>query len=74
MKSITVSSKNQVVIPSSVRAKLGIKSGDRLIIKQLTNAEVTLKKEPGYSDLVGIVTAQKEDATKRIRKLRDSWQ
>ena len=45
MKTITLSSKNQVVIPSSVRAKLGLHSGDRLIIEKVTDKEVVLKKQ-----------------------------
>lgn len=73
MKTITLSSKYQVVIPSAVRAKLGVKSGDRLIVERVTNTEVTLKKEPSYSDLIGILPAQKLDATHRIRNLRENW-
>jgi AbrB family transcriptional regulator, transcriptional pleiotropic regulator of transition state genes len=73
MKSVTLSSKNQVVIPLAVRKKLGIRSGDRLIIEQLTDKEVILKKEPSYYDLIGIVPAQKKDPVMRIRELRDNW-
>lgn len=73
MKSITLSSKHQIVIPSSVRAKLGVKSGDRLIIARVTESEVILKKEPRYSDLLGILPAQRQDAVRRIREQRDSW-
>ena len=74
MKAITLSSKYQVVIPSSVRRKLGVKSGDRLIIARLSETEVVLKKEPGYSDLIGTLPAQEKDAVQRIRGQRSSWQ
>lgn len=74
MKTITLSSKHQVVIPSLVRKKLGVKSGDRLIVARVTDNEVVLKKEPGYGDLIGIIPAQKQDAVQRIREQRNNWQ
>lgn len=74
MKTITISSKNQVVIPSSVRNRLGVKSGDKLVVKSITDEEVVLKKEPRYQDLIGTLTTQKQDPVKRIRELRDKWQ
>jgi AbrB family looped-hinge helix DNA binding protein len=73
MKTITISSKNQVVIPSSVRAKLGVKSGDRLVIDRVSSTEVVLKKEPSFQDLIGSIPTQKQDPTERIRELRDNW-
>ncbi len=73
MKTITISSKNQIVIPSSVRAKLGVGSGDKLVIERLSNNEVVLKKEPTYRELIGTLPSQKEDPVKRVRKFRDSW-
>jgi AbrB family looped-hinge helix DNA binding protein len=73
MKSITISSKNQVVIPSSVRVKLGVKSGDKLLIERVSATEVVLKKEPSYKDLIGILPAQTKDAAQRIRELRNDW-
>ena len=74
MKNITISSKNQIVIPSLVRQKLGVKSGDKLIVERVTKAEVVLKKEPTYRALLGVLPAQKQDATRRVRKLRESWE
>lgn len=74
MQTITISSKNQVVIPSSVRLKLNVKSGDKLLVERVTATEVVLKKAPTYADLLGSLPEQKEDATQRVRKLRDAWQ
>lgn len=74
MKTITLSSKNQVVIPSSVRAKLGLHSGDRLIIEKVTDKEIVLKKEPNYRDFIGTLPTQQQDPVKRIRDLRNSWE
>ena len=73
MKSITISSKNQVVIPSAVRAKLGVQSGDRLVIDRVNENEVVLKKEPSYHQLIGTIPTQNEDPTQRIRTIRDEW-
>jgi len=74
MKTITISSKNQVVIPSSVRIKLGLRSGDKLVIERITDKEVVLKKEPSYSDFIGTLPAQQQDPVKRVRDLRDKWE
>ena len=73
MKIVTLSSKNQVVIPSAVRAKLRIKGGDRLIVDRVTDTEVVLKKEPSYYEFLGIADYNPEDPVKRIRKVRDNW-
>jgi AbrB family looped-hinge helix DNA binding protein len=73
MKTVTISSKNQVVIPSSVRAKLGVSSGDKLIIDRVSETEVVLKKEPSYHDLIGTIPSQKQDPVTRIRTIRDEW-
>lgn len=73
MQTITISSKNQVVIPSSARKALGVKSGDKLIVERLTNTEIVLKKEPSYRDLIGTLPTQNKDATERIREQRDDW-
>jgi len=70
---MTLSSKNQVVIPSSVRTKLGIRSGNKLIVKQVTNNELVLKKAPDYKDLIGTITTLKQDPVKRIQAIRDNW-
>jgi AbrB family looped-hinge helix DNA binding protein len=72
-KSITISSKNQIVIPSSVRKKIGVKSGDKLIVDRVTDNEVVLRREPSYRELIGTLPTQKGNPVKRIRDLRDNW-
>lgn len=74
MKTIKLSSKNQVVIPTSVRLKLGLKSGNKLIIESVTDTQLILKKEPSYLDLIGTLPNHQGDPVKRIRKIRDSWE
>ena len=73
MKTVTLSSKNQVVIPSAARAKLGIRSGDRLVIERVSDTEIVLKKEPTYRDLIGTLPRKEKDAVARIREIRDNW-
>ena len=74
MKTITLSSKNQVVIPSSARLKLGIKSGNKLIVESVTNKRIVLRKEPSYRDLMGTLPSQKKDPVNRIREIRNNWE
>lgn len=73
MQTITLSSKNQVVIPRDVRLKLGLKGGDRLVIARLTDTEVVIKKEPSYADLAGTLPRGAIDPVARVRALRDEW-
>ncbi|MEO6760862.1 MAG: AbrB/MazE/SpoVT family DNA-binding domain-containing protein [Candidatus Saccharimonadales bacterium] len=73
MKTITISSKNQVVIPSAVRARLKLRSGDRLVVDRITDTEVVFKKEPSYYDFLGIAKPNSQDPVKRIRDMRDNW-
>ncbi|MFZ1249235.1 MAG: AbrB/MazE/SpoVT family DNA-binding domain-containing protein [Candidatus Saccharimonadales bacterium] len=73
MKTVTLSSKNQIVIPSAVRARMSVQSGDRLIISHVTDTQVVLKKEPSFRELIGTVPKQSGDPVARIRKIRDNW-
>ena len=45
MSSVSVSSKGQVVIPSDVRQRLGIRSGTRLLLTEI-GGELRLRPEP----------------------------
>jgi bifunctional DNA-binding transcriptional regulator/antitoxin component of YhaV-PrlF toxin-antitoxin module len=56
-----------------VRTKLGLHSGDRLVIERVTSTEVVLKKEPTYYDLIGTLPTLKSDPVERVRELRDNW-
>lgn len=73
MESMVISGKNQAVIAARVRAKLGVRSGDTLIIDRVTDKEVVLKTEPSYYDLIDTVPTREEAPVKRIRTLRDNW-
>lgn len=74
MTTITISSKNQVVIPKEARQKMKLTGGDRLMVQEVTKDHLILKKAPSYHDLRGTIEQLPEDATVRIRKIRDEWQ
>lgn len=73
MKTVKLSSKNQIVIPRTARQTMGITGGDTLVIKKVTATEVILQKQPSYAELLGTLPAQKADASQRVRSLRDNW-
>ena len=62
-----------MVIPSSVRLRLNIKGGDKLVVGRVTDSEVVLKKQPSYKDLIGTLSTQSQDPVSRIRQLRTNW-
>jgi AbrB family looped-hinge helix DNA binding protein len=71
MTYITLSSKNQVVIPKEVRKKLKLKSGDRLILEKTTDNRVVFIKEQTILDFIGILPYSDTDPVTDIRKMRD---
>lgn len=73
MTTITISSKNQVVIPKEVRTAMHLSGGDSLVVAEVTADHVVLKKQPSYHDLMGILEPGEGDPVLRIRKLRDNW-
>ena len=73
MKTLKLSSKNQVVIPKAIRARLNLTSGDSLTIEKLTATTVVLRKSPGFHDLIGTLQPQKLDPVTRVREQRDNW-
>ena len=78
MPSIKVSAKNQIVVPSEARARLGIGAGDRLDV-MVTNDAIVLRKLPTRpSDrLRGLAAGRgwyEADPVAYVRTLRDDWQ
>lgn len=71
--SITISSKNQIVIPKDVRKIMNVSGGDALLIDKITKDYVVLKKAPAAKDLIGVVKKQKSDPVTRTRTIRESW-
>ena len=50
MAEATISSKNQIVIPSEVRKALNLKAGDKLIITVRDHKVVVMEKPKSYSE------------------------
>lgn len=73
LMSITISSKNQIVIPKNVRTKMNISGGDILIVEKITKDHVILKKAPLAQDLIGIVSKVDSNPVKRTRTIRETW-
>lgn len=73
MKTITISTKNQIVVPKQVRGIMQLTGGDQLIVARVTKDEVVLRKAPSLYDFIGSLKSQNDDPVERIRKLRDDW-
>jgi AbrB family looped-hinge helix DNA binding protein len=48
MATATLSSKNQIVIPSEAREALGVKAGDKLLVVVLGDEVIVLKNPKSY--------------------------
>ncbi len=71
MKSLVISSKNQIVVPRQVREELGLKAGRRLYVEKISQHSFTLSTETAvdkyYGSLKGI---WEEDAVNYQRSVR----
>ena len=78
MPSVKVSTRNQIVIPSEARARLGIGVGDRLDVTVADDAMVLRKRPTRASDRLGGLAAGKRwyepDPLAYVRALRDEWE
>jgi len=73
---VTLSSKNQIVVPKDVRQQLNLAPGDRLSITPGKNF-ATIKKAPSIRQeldrIMKMSPPTNNDVVGRIRKLRDEW-
>jgi len=72
MTEVTLSSKNQVVIPREARKALGIKPGDKLLFVVLGDHVVVMQKPKSFAKALRGATRgiYPEDY---LQKERDSW-
>lgn len=49
---VTVSDKYQVVIPKEARKKLGIKPGQKIIVKRVSPTSITFERQPTMEELI----------------------
>jgi len=76
MLSVKVSSKYQIVVPSAVRRRLGVKSGDFLDVEIEGDVIHLRRHQPAGERLRGIGAHLWDgtDPAERIRALRDEWE
>jgi antitoxin PrlF len=72
MTEATISSKNQIVVPKEVRAALGIKPGDKLLVEVRGKTMILMPKpKDPLKALRGIAKGLYPDDY--LRKERESW-
>lgn len=78
---VTVSSKYQLVVPREVRKRMGLKPGQKVRIKKVTQNAVTFEKQPSMQELLDKSAGtmknapwQKKgiDAAEWVRRQRDT--
>ena len=52
MPEVTLSSKNQIVIPREARTALGVKAGDKLLISVIDDRAILLRKPERFNDAI----------------------
>ncbi len=75
MKTATLSSKYQIVIPKELRKQLQLKAGQKVRLQAKGNGDITIKINSGLDELVGSVPVGTwgTDPVASIRKQRDEW-
>jgi AbrB family looped-hinge helix DNA binding protein len=74
MNVVTLSSKNQIVVPSIARKLMNLKPGARLYIDEVSEDKITLVKCDPVDEFYGVLKGvTDEDPVEYIRKMRDEW-
>lgn len=73
MAEVTLSSKNQVVIPKEARKALGVKPGDRLLFIVRGDHVIVLQKPKSYAAAIRGL-ARGLYPPDYLKKERDSWE
>ena len=73
MKEVTLSGKNQIVIPSEARKALGLKCGDKLLVIVRDGQVLILQKPKSHQAAIrGLARGMYPKGY--LRKERDSWE
>lgn len=71
-KTLTISTKGQITLPSATRKRLGLQKGDKLRVVRTGDQQVTLEKQKSFRDFQGtFMSVFPRDAVAAIRELRD---
>jgi AbrB family looped-hinge helix DNA binding protein len=72
MSEVTISSKNQIVVPSETRKALGVKAGDKLLVVLRGTHTIILPKPKSFAKATkGLMRGVY--ASNYLEKERDSW-
>ena len=72
MREVKLSAKNQIVIAREVRAALGVKAGDRLLVVPRGNTVILLRKPKKYRKAIAGMSKGIYESH-YLDKERDSW-
>ena len=72
MREVKLSTKNQIVIAREVRAALGVKAGDRLLVVPRGNTVILLRKPKKYRKAIAGMGKDIFESG-YLDKERDSW-
>lgn len=73
---VVVSSRNQIAVPSAVRKRLGIKSGDRLIVEVRDGYAILMREPASYSEHLAGLHAEVWEGTEPqayVTREREAW-
>ena len=71
MSEVTLSSKNQIVIPREAREALRVKAGDKLLVVVRGNKVIVLQKPKAYHSAIRGLRGAYPDGY--LQKERESW-
>lgn len=77
MTVVTMSGKNQVVVPKEVRRELGLRPGDQLVFDIQDGEVLVLRRPNSYTEFgigLGKHVWKGVDATDFVRKERSTWE
>jgi AbrB family looped-hinge helix DNA binding protein len=72
MAEVTLSSKNQIVVPREAREALGIRSGDRILVVVRNSAVILLPKPKNHAAAIRGI-GQGSYPRRYLQKERESW-
>jgi AbrB family looped-hinge helix DNA binding protein len=73
MREVKLSAKNQIVIPRDIRAALGVKSGDRLLVVPRGDTVILLRKPKRHSKAIAGI-GKEVYGRNYLAQERDGWQ
>ena len=72
MAEVTLSSKNQIVIPREARKRFGLKSGDKLLVVLMGDDMIVIQKPKSFEKATRGL-ARRKYGPDYLKKERESW-